>query len=164
MLTIRFDGSATERYLANLKAKLVNTEALLKGIGEDVMHSTKERFKTSTAPDGTAWAPNSDVTLQRYGSHWGRKIAARRMAQKKPLIGESKALSRTINWQLLPGGKAVAIGTPMIYGATHQFGAKKHTLGPRTPWGDIPARPFLGLSEADKTHILALVQRHLQPI
>ena len=162
MLTIRFDGSATERYLAELKAKLANPEPLLKGIGEDVAHSTKERFKTSTAPDGTAWAPNSDVTLQRYGSHWGRKIAARRMAQKKPLIGESKALSRTINWQLLPGGKAVAVGTPMIYGAVQQFGADKAPRG-REPWGAIPARPFLGLSEADKTHILALVQRHLAP-
>ena len=161
MLTIRFDCSATEEYLTRLKAKLSNPEPLLKGIGEDVMHSTKERFKSSTAPDGRPWAPNSDVTLQRYGSHWGRKIAAKRMAQKRPLIGESKALSRTINWQLLPGGKAVAVGSPMIYAATHQFGARKHQFGPRTPWGAIPARPFLGLSDADKRHILALLERHI---
>lgn len=160
MLTIRFDCSATEEYLARLKAKLSNPEPLLKGIGEDLMHSTKERFKTSTAPDGSAWAPNSDVTLQRYGSHWGRKIAAKRMAQKKPLIGESKALSRTINWQLLPGGKAVAVGTPMIYGAVQQFGAAKAPRG-RGPWGAIPARPYLGLSSADEKHILALVNRFI---
>ena len=61
MLTIRFDGSATERYLDALGKKLANPEPLLKGVGEDVMHSTKERFKSGTAPDGLAWAPNSDV-------------------------------------------------------------------------------------------------------
>ena len=63
MLTIRFDCSATEEYLDRLKAKLSNPEPLLKGIGEDLMHSTKERFKTSTAPDGSAWAPNLPAAI-----------------------------------------------------------------------------------------------------
>ena len=160
MLTIRFDGGATERYLAQLQAKLSNPEPLLKGIGEDLMHSTKERFKSSTAPDGSPWAPNSDVTKARYASKWGGKRAEQREEQKKPLIGESKALSRTINWQLLPGGKAVAIGTPMIYGAVQQFGADKAPRG-RGPWGAIPARPYLGLSKADEQRILALLERHI---
>jgi len=28
-------------------------------------------------------------------------------------------------------------------------------------WGDIPGRPFLGISEQDKSDILAIIQRHL---
>ena len=51
MLTIRFDGSATERYLDALGKKLSNPETLLKSIGEDVTQSTRERFKTATTPD-----------------------------------------------------------------------------------------------------------------
>ena len=159
MLTIRFDGGATERYLAQLQAKLSNPEPLLKGIGEDLMHATKERFKSGTAPDGSDWAPNSDVTKARYASKWSSRQAEKRKAQKKPLIGESKALSRTINWQL-KGRNAVAIGTPMIYGAVQQFGAPKAPRG-RGPWGAIPARPYLGLSSADERHILALVNRFI---
>ena len=159
MLTIRFDGSATERYLDALGKKLSNPETLLKSIGEDVMQSTRERFKTATTPDGRAWAPNSPVTLARFAARWGGKKGAQRAGQKTPLIGESRQLSRTINWQLLRPG-AVAVGSPMVYSGVQQFGADKASRG-RGPWGAIPARPFLGLSEADKTHILALVQRFL---
>ena len=159
MLTIRFDGGATERYLAQLQAKLANPEPLLKSIGEDVMQSTKERFKSSTAPDGRAWAPNSPVTLARFAGRWGGRKGAQRAGQKKPLIGESRQLSRTINWQMLRRD-AVAVGSPMVYAGVQQFGAPKAPRG-RGPWGAIPARPFLGLSAADEKHIKALVQRFL---
>lgn len=159
MLTIRFDGGATERYLDALGKRLANPEPLLKGIGEDVMQSTKERFKSATAPDGRAWAPNSPVTLARFAGRWGGKKGAQRAGQKTPLIGESRQLSRTINWQMR-GSNAVAVGSPMVYAGVQQFGAPKAPRG-RGPWGAIPARPFLGLSSADEKHILALVQRFI---
>ena len=160
MLTIKFNADPTMRHLQALHERLSNPEPLLKSIGEDVMQSTKERFKTATAPDGRAWAPNSPVTLARFAGRWGGKKGAQRAGQKTPLIGESRQLSRTINWQL-KGKNAVAIGTPMIYGATHQFGAAKAPRG-RGPWGAIPARPFLGLSSADEQHIKALVKRLIE--
>ncbi len=54
------------------------------------------------------------------------------------------------------------IGSPSIYAGTHQFGAAKGAFGSTSkgapiPWGDIPARPFLGLSDADEADIRDLI-------
>ena len=48
------------------------------------------------------------------------------------------------------------MGTNLVYATTHQFGALKGQFGFAAfdtragafeiPWGDIPARPFLGIS------------------
>jgi len=58
------------------------------------------------------------------------------------------------------------VGSVLEYAAVQQFGAKKGAFG-RTrrgapiPWGDIPPRPFLGLSDADRRSILDLIAEHL---
>ena len=86
------------------------------------------------------------------------------LTSKKPLIGKSKRLSTEINYQA--SATQVTIGSPMEYAAVHQFGVLRGALG-RTkrgspiPWGDIPARPFLGVSEADKADILEILQNPL---
>jgi len=46
----------------------------------------------------------------------------------------------------------VTIGSPSVYAATHQFGATK---------GNIPARPFLGLSDEDQDAISRIVLKAL---
>ena len=38
-------------------------QAPLAEIGEDLVESTKQRFATSTGPDGSRWAPNSMATI-----------------------------------------------------------------------------------------------------
>jgi len=52
-----------------------------------------------------------------------------------------------IDWQL-NGKDAVEIGTNLPYGAMQQFGGTKAEF-PHL-WGDIPERPFLGLSKDDE--------------
>lgn len=66
---------------------------------------------------------------------------------KKPLIGESGALSGQIFYRLV--GNSLEIGSSMEYSAVQQFGAREGSLGGGAPWGDIPARPFLGVSADD---------------
>ena len=49
---------------------------------------------------------------------------------------------------------SVEVGSLFVYAGTHQFGAEKGSFGSTAkgtpiPFGDIPARPFLGLSDAD---------------
>src|SRR5690606_32109590 len=45
--------------------------------GEMLTESTKQRFQTSTAPDGSDWAPNSELTyliyLGKYSSSFAKK-------------------------------------------------------------------------------------------
>jgi len=155
-------GVALERIIETGKSP----RPLLSAIGETLVDSTKRRFQTSTDPEGKPWAPNSPVTIERHlGAFKGSftkkgglsKKGAARAAAKKPLIGETRALSSNIAWQL-EGNDTVVVGSPMIYAAVQQFGARKGEFG-RTkrgapiPWGNIPARPFLGLSHEDRDDI-----------
>ena len=164
-------------YLDGLVKRASNMGPVLKEIGEDMSESTKRRFSSATAPDGTAWAPNSSLTLSRYSSMFARKKdgeftkrSATKLAAKKPGTGETRALGTTINYQV-QGSDAVGIGSPMVYAGTFHYGAQSGEFGMAgyktrngifpIPWGNIPARPFLGASEDDKANIVRLVQSYL---
>lgn len=138
-----------------------------RAIGELLQESTKRRFESSTAPDGRRWAPNSPVTLaamlaQRKGAFrkGDGKLSAKGaglVMSKKPLLGESKALSTMIIYRVISDG--VVIGSPMEYAAMQHFGGSKAEFP--NLWGDIPARPFLGVSAQDRGDILEILQNHL---
>ena len=52
--------------LSNLMATAENPKQLMAQIGKLMVDLTKQRFATSTAPDGSRWAENSDITLLGY--------------------------------------------------------------------------------------------------
>ncbi len=169
MIKIELDDKAFHLAIAQLKRAGGQLRPLLQDIGEHLVETTKRRFDTSRAPDGSAWAPNRPITYARYldrfkGSHGkdGRlsKRGAERAAAKKPLIGESRALSTTIHYTV--SGERVDVGSSMVYAAVQQFGAKARSFtGGKSPWGDIPARPFLGLSAEDGRTILDMARDYL---
>lgn len=172
-IRVEIDDRELRAFLARFSGQAGMGPAL-REIGEVLAETTKQRFASSRGPDGTVWAPNSDVTLLRYVQAFGglgkrragggRNLTAkgtRRLAAKKPLIGETRSLSSTITYQV--AGDSVTVGTPMIYGGVQQFGAKKRQFGGKAPWGDIPARPFLGISLEDRGHILRILGRFLGP-
>ena len=172
-ITITHNSTAITRQLTAL-ARAVSPAGLrgaLREMGEDLAESTRRRFVTSTAPDGSRWAPNAASTyaamvsksdLRRDGRL--RASSARKLAGKRPLVREGH-LADSITYQMIDGG--VEIGTSRVYAATHQYGARKGQYG-RTrrgapiPWGDIPARPFLGLSAEDERKVLDIIDRHLR--
>ena len=168
MITIQVNDKQVLDMLGELSKRCINLQPAMKEIGEDITESTKRRFATATDPEGTPWAPNStETTIPRYlgafgGSHKKdgtlSKRGEARSAAKKPLTGETKALATTINYQLV-GSSAVSIGSPMVYAAMQQFGGTKAEF-PHL-WADIPARPFLGISEVDKANILDIVGSYL---
>lgn len=103
---------------------------------------------------------------RNYNTQKGKLNAAgaRTLIAKKVLTGESKRLGHEINYRVTGG--AVEVGSSLEYAATQQFGAKKGAFGKTKkgrdiPWGDIPARPFLGLSAKDKQDVLAILNEHL---
>lgn len=167
MIDLQLDNAAALAVLDGLLARLDDTETPLREIGEDLTESTKRRFGTSTAPDGTAWAPNKQSTIDAYLGKFGgsfkkdgtvSKKGAARSAAKKPLIGETRTLSTTLHY-VLSGDDSVAIGSALPYAAMANFGGKKSEF-PQL-WGDIPAREFLGLSAEDGTSIMATLEHHL---
>lgn len=143
---------------------------VLEQIGEILVDSTKRRFASSTGPDGQRWAPNTETTILRYlgvykgsfGKRDGRltKKGAERASSKRPLIGETGSLSSQISYDV-DGSGTLFVGSSMIYAAAQQFGAKKRKFQGKAPWGDIPARPFLGISDQDRANILDTISDYL---
>jgi phage gpG-like protein len=84
------------------------------------------------------------------------KIAA---ASVKPLI-HTKELSTKISLQIINGGAGVDVGTDRTFSEAKGVGAEVHQFGTRN--GRVPARPFLGLSDSDKTTVLDTMARFLE--
>jgi phage virion morphogenesis protein len=168
MLTIDHDSRPVLAALQELAQRCANLSPALMEMGEDLVESSKRRFSTSTAPDGTPWESNSQVTMERYlglfkSSHSKKtgkltKAGATRAAGKKPLIGETRLLSSTISYQLV-GDHTLLVGSPQEYAAMQQFGGTREDFP--NLWGDIPARPFLGFSDDDERTVLEVLQRYL---
>lgn len=173
--TITIDASAAVAGLSDLVNRLIDPAPLMREIGEVVWASTKQRFVTQTAPDGKRWAPNTALTLARYLG--GRSGTARKdgtgltkkgakLSGNKKVLTDRGHLNDTLAYQVGADGRSVVIGSNRVYAAAQQFGMVKGYAG-RTkrgapiPWGDIPARPFLGLSTDDESRIDALLRRYL---
>lgn len=171
MITIEIHDDEVRAAFDRLREAAIDPQPILAALGERLAETTKRRFETSTGPDGQPWAPNSPVTLALLTKGMGKSYRTKagglntkgtaRLAGKKPLIGESKALSHGIDYQLEPN--AVIIGSPMKYAGVQQFGAAQGALGRNRrggpiPWGTIPARPFLGVSADDKAEILEILR------
>ncbi|WP_149589823.1 phage virion morphogenesis protein [Tabrizicola flagellatus] len=151
MATVEIKDDEITAALARLSAALSDLTPVFQGIGEIVVNSTRQRFAQGVAPDGGRWAPKSRTTLLKYSVRSSNRIDVR------PLFGRSGALSSQIFYEA--GPDSLQWGSPRIYAATQQFGARQGAFGRTSrngpiPWGDIPARPFLGLSVEDEANIL----------
>lgn len=171
--TIEVDNAAVLAAFNRLIHAGEDLNPVMRAIGEDIVKRAKQRFETSTAPDGTAWAPNSDTTLRAMlhsnGKNFTKKggLSARggkALAGKKPLIGESGYLARQIDYALT--GNSVTVTADPKYAAIQQFGGKKSQF-PKL-WGDIPARPFIPVTATGQLYpneehaIIAVINAHLQ--
>jgi len=106
-------------------------------IGEYLHQAHYERFKQGVDPEGNDWTPlNPDYQKRKEAN------------KDKILI-----LGDVLGFKLAPQPTAETLlfGTNLDYGATHQFG-RGRTARKKTGTvydAKIPARPFLGLSDAD---------------
>lgn len=164
MITITMMENGITGSLAGLQAGLADTSPLMADIAQYLYIATRENFAAESAPDGTPWAPRSPTTLDAYkrqGSPWGRIL------QKEGGLFDSIAVSS--------GNDFAEVFVNRPYGAVHQFGAAKGSFGAysgtgktgrrysgTSPWGNIPARPFLGLAEKQETAILKIIDAWLE--
>ena len=114
------------------------------------------------APDGAAWAPKSQTTIDAY-------VRRGKAVDRRPLWGPGEGIRLAKSFHTAHGQSWVEIGTNAIQSAVMNFGAKKGAFGKTKrgssiPWGDIPARPFLGLSALDRQNIVELVEEWFEEI
>ncbi len=120
----------------------------MKIIAALVLASVQRNFETGGRP--SKWAALKPSTLRNRKSGGGPLVVK---GFGGGLLGSVHAES---------DATTATVGTDKIYGAVHQFGAKKGSFGSfltkggksrALPWGDIPARPFLMLQQEDREAI-----------
>jgi phage virion morphogenesis protein len=154
MIEIQIDSHAVERALQELIRHVDDMTPAMRDIGEHIASLVDLTFTDAKDPYGNLWAALSPVT-----------ISMRRRHSSKPL-NDTGHLKQSITSN--PSRDKVEIGTNEIYGKTHQLGAEKHSYsGGKTPWGDVPARPFLpteagGLPGDWEQDILDIIRRRLE--
>ncbi|MDT8856437.1 phage virion morphogenesis protein [Paracoccaceae bacterium Fryx2] len=151
MITIELKDEAVTAALSGLEALLADLSPVMNEIGDFLVGTTEARFESEQTPDGATWAPRSAATVARY---------QRRRWSYGKVLHLTGAMSSNIAHDY--GPDFVEVGLSAIQAAVMQFGAAKGAFGTTArggsiPWGTIPARPFLGLSDADRTGIIDIV-------
>lgn len=154
-----FEISAPELARAGVVLEGIGARAsalapVLDEIGMSLTTSTRHRFEEGRGPDGAAWAESG-----RAKAEGGRTLVDRGHLRD--------SITHRVE------GTAVRVGTNRVYGGIHQFGGviegKSGPLKFRTPGGgfatvksvEIPARPYLGLSEVDRAEATVILEEHL---
>lgn len=118
--------------------------AVMKKISEKMKTAVDNSFRYSQSPDGEKWARLSVETTLAWNSERRGDVPLR----------DTGIMQRSITPGF--GGGFAKVGTADIRAPTHQFGAKqgKYAKIPtkngkvrNVPWGDIPARPFFGITK-----------------
>ena len=157
MIEIEIEDTQLQEALERLAMVGAKTLPALQEAGEFLVETTKRRFRSKKAPDGSPWPDNSIITQARKGG------------KNDPLIGESKRLSREIHYRAREG--LLEVGSSLEYAATQQFGARKGSFGSSKtgdsiPWGNIPPRAFIGLSPDDRAGVLDIlataIRKHIE--
>lgn len=140
-MDIVIDDADVVRFLTNLDSWRI--DELAYNIGALLESSTKERIATEkTGPEGEPWA------------EWSEAYAATRQTRHSLLIDDGNpGLLESI--QNYSSGPVAEVGTNLVYGAIHQFG------GADAGKPALPARPYLGVSDADRRDIRELIEGDL---
>lgn len=185
MIEIKVDNKNVLDALDRLSKAAANPRPALLTIGEHLVKTTKARFDTGTAPDGTKWKPNKESTYlkQLVNAKGGdlKKLHHKEKHQSAGRIntaGKAKIMSKrplvdsgTLrgSFRKFVSGNDLFWGSTMKYAAIQNFGAPqgfsgKNKRGCPLPWGDIPARPFLGVSVDDEIKIISIVNDYLRGV
>jgi len=124
-------------------------QLMLDDIGFHLVNSTRDRRERQVSPDGTPFEPlNPEYARKKRQTHPGRTILER----------DEHMIFDQFSHQVV--GDELFVGTNAIYGAMHQFGGRGNIPG--VGWRHIPARPWLGLSEQDRTDVLDIAREHVE--
>ena len=150
------DHQRVVRRLMELRDAGKNLKPVMTEIGGELLDTARQSFEDEAAPDGTPWTPLSAVTLlEREEKGFVRDDGTAQMLQRTRHLLRSIQVSDVTN-------TSVAVGTNVVYAATHQFGRDaKPGRGVPFAGAAIPARPFLGAGPDLTDRIVAAIQRHL---
>ena len=142
-INIQADGLNNVRQkLKTIADKLRDMRQLWQAVGMYIQRQTiRERFDKEQSPGGQKWKPLSQATL--------KKRSARHKTGNVRILQDTGELRRSITYEAEPN--SVRVGTNLKYARTHQFGR-----------GNIPARPFLGVNDEERQHIISMLGSYIK--
>jgi phage virion morphogenesis protein len=164
-ITINVASEPVISVLNRLTERLGDLKVPFTDVGEYLLQSTDQHFREERAPDGTPWAPNSPVTIERYfAKRSGRPVyhtkAGKSVPGGKKILRDSGLLQDLMRYQATP--TSLTVGTDRPYAAMQQFGGTRAQYP--WLWGDIPARPFLGMSPEDENEVLTILSGYISSV
>ncbi|SBW13036.1 Phage virion morphogenesis protein [uncultured Alphaproteobacteria bacterium] len=138
-LEIALDDILTGETLARIEAAVADMTEPFDDIGDALVTSTKMRFETGVGADGKRW-PVSLAALRRGG---------------QTLIDQRHLYDSIVHE---PDRHGVSVGSNMAYARIHQLGGKAgrgHAI-------TFPARPYLGVDDADAAMMVETVEGFLR--
>jgi phage virion morphogenesis protein len=180
-VTANVDVDGSESAIARLDAALASPTPLLRELGEYLLASTKDRFKAQAAPDGTPWQALSPRYLARKRRNKDKILTLRgflRSQMAYQLEGaDTVAVGSNLAYAAIHqfGGeiqRQAREGT--IFRKQNKAGALARRFSKKNAKGAVatkvkigaltiamPARPYLGLSAADRGELQARTQDFL---
>lgn len=144
-IEIKIDNNDVERKLLELAQKGENLRPLMKNIAGIFASATEENFKNEGRPD--KWTELSEATKKQ------------RTKQKKwpgQILQVSGQLASSISTQY--DDESAIIGSNLDYAAIHQLGGQAG----KNKKIEIPARPYLKLTDEDLNEILDATESFLE--
>lgn len=158
-MSVRLDAELRRLSKTLKKLEDTNFKAINKNIAQQLRSSTLDRFKKEESPENKKWEK------RKYGN------------RRKKLLKNTGILRNSLKSKA--DNKIATLGTNLEYASTHQFGAKnrrikaknckalKFKIGNRWVSAkevtvNIPARPFLGISEEDKEEIKDILEYYVE--
>ncbi|MDE4175793.1 phage virion morphogenesis protein [Phaeobacter sp. PT47_59] len=151
-----FNTDTLDPMLAAMREALDDPSEAMADLGEYLVNATQERMLKGETPDGAPFAPRSQATLDRY-ARLGLSYGA-------PL-NQSGNMRATLFYEADKDG--LEYGSNAIQAAVMQFGAAKGAFGTASngssiPWGDIPEREYIGISDDDQDNMVLDLEEWLQ--
>ena len=152
------------------KNSLMDLTPFWDSVGMVMVKRTMRHFQQEQSPEGVKWKPLSAARIrQRNKRHKGGRMK---------ILTDTGELRRSVAYKAFKS--RVIFGSALKYAAIHQFGGTvtvrkkgtyKHDYGPGKPKGGsysyrwnvkIPARPYLGVTEEDKSKVLSMMRVYLK--
>lgn len=144
---VRVENQGVLQVLQRLSSRLDDLTPFMEEVSGVLAFGVEEAFRLEQDPvSGAAWEELADATVAQRSAdgHWpGKKL------QVKGQLAASFSTDF--------GPDFAMVGTNLEYAAIHQFGGKAG----RNRSVDIPARPYLGLSDDSAAEILVIAERYL---
>ncbi len=144
-IKIKIDNNAVNEKLLEIAQKSENLRPLMKNIAGIFAYSTEENFKNEGRPD--KWTELSESTI---------KQRTKKKQWPGMILQVSGQLASSVNTYY--DNDSAVIGSNLDYAAIHQLGGQAG----RNKSVEIPARPYLNLTDDDFEEIMDSINDYLK--